>query len=168
MPQPDSTKRDCPHCNQPYYPQWNPMSIEGPPPNRQGPRNAVTVGKMWTTTCTSCDQPIIEIEVLPIVEGVPVSSGDVENDQVFPVEDEIVIAIVVQVFIDLENLNRSQNGESEMTEKEEDSRRNDLYDTFSRIFEVVKKSGDAVRVIGQFLSFLGEWSNISLPPPEDK
>ena len=85
------------------------------------------------------------------------------SNQVFPLEPERVIEIIIQVFISFENLRREQEGEPEMTAEEKSVRRESLRGFFSGIWETVKTGGDAVQVIGKYLPFFEQLTKL-LPP----
>ena len=81
-------------------------------------------------------------------------------------EPEVVIKIIVNIFIDLENLRRSQAGESDMTEEEEDASRTYIREFLKNAFETVKTGGAAAQVISKYLPFFRTLFPELPPPPE--
>ena len=155
----EEKRTNCPHCGELYYPLWTEKDIEAPRPNR---KTEINVGRIWATTCTSCDRPIVEIRVLREDETF-IMHGDTDSDRVFPVEPEWVIEIIIQVFIDFENLRRQQEGEPEMTDEEKSDRHGSLHEFFSRIWETVRTGSDAMQVVNKYLPFFEQLTKL-LPP----
>lgn len=103
MPAPTNDKTDCPHCHQPYYPNWAAQGVSTSGPSRQ---TSVTACNVWATTCTSCDKPVVRLE--PKGGDAKELFPDWDFGQVFPVEPEVAIEIVIQVFIDFEKRQASR------------------------------------------------------------
>ena len=160
MPASEDKRTTCPHCGELYYPLWNAVDILAPPPNR---RDELRVGRLWATTCTACDRPIIEIDTPKEGETFLTTIQGRDSYPVFPAEPEWVIKIIIQVFIDFENLRRQQASDPEMTEEEQNDRRRSLHEFFSGIWETVKTHGDTAETMGKYLSFFEQLTKF-LPP----
>ncbi len=160
MPASEDKRTNCPHCGELYYPLWSEVDILAPPPNR---RDELRVGRIWATTCTACDLPIIEIDVPKEGEGFLRTTQGRDSYSVFPAKPEWVIEIIIQVFIDFEDLRRQQAGDPEMTEEEQNDRRRSLREFFGGIWETVKTHGDAAETMGKYLSFFEQLTKF-LPP----
>ena len=156
MPASENARTNCPHCDQPYYPRWITSEIGAPRPNRRD--GTISVGRIWATTCTSCNCPIFEIRARQ--EGEPVITGVMDADQVFPLKPEWVIELVVNVFIDFENIRRDQAGESKMTDEEQSDKREGFRKFFSGILETVKTGGDAAEVMSKYLPFFAQLTKL--------
>ena len=159
MPRPENNKTNCPHCGVPFFPVWDDDEISTPAPQRT---RKVPVWKIWTTTCTSCEKPIVQLEASGLtLETLP--EWDVK--QVCPMSPEVAIEIIIQIFIDFDRLHRRQEREPEMTEEEEEEKRKSFREFFTTVMDVVKKGGDAARTFGNYLPFFEQLRNL-LPPSE--
>ena len=155
-------KKECPHCYRLYYPIWKRQDVHAPLPSR---RDDFLMGRIWATTCTACDEPIIEFRVGDDRN----SAGQVirkGSQQVYPIESEIVIQIIVQVFIDLEKLRRRQSNEPDMTDEEETASRTYIWEFLKNAFETVKTGSAAAQVISKYLPFFRTLFP-ELPPPTE-
>ena len=74
---------------------------------------------------------------------------------------EIVIEIIIQVFIDLENLRRQQSNEPPMTEEEETSKRGYMWKFFESAYNTLRNGGDVAQLMNQYIDFF----RLFLPPP---
>ncbi len=116
------------------------------------------------TTCTSCDELIVNLHL---------AGNDLEKikrkemvQYLLPPEPTIAIEIIVQIFIDFENLRRREAREPEMTDQEEQTMQNTYTDFFLSIWEAAVKYGaGTAQVIEKFRLFFEQIQEL-LPPPE--
>ena len=159
MPQPDNNKTNCPHCGVPFFPVWNPAQINTRNPQRTG---EVSVWQLWTTTCTSCEKPIAQLQAIgATAETMP--EWDIE--QVCPMPPEVAIEIIIQIFIDFDRLHRRQEREPDMTEEEEKEKRKSFREFFTTVMNAVKTGGDAAQIFKNYLPFFEQLRKL-LPPSE--
>ena len=91
----------CPHCGVPFRPSFAASRVECPAVERTG--NLIVVGTALATTCTSCEEPIVKIDLSPAQEHEMSADGE---HLVYPPVDgleiavEIVLEITLQIVFD--------------------------------------------------------------------
>ena len=164
MSEATNTKETCPHCDTPYYPIWTTNALSSVSPSRQ---ETITLGDLGATTCTSCDEPILNLFLLGPVrqksEGMPEQA--VKPQRIFPPESRIVIEIIVQIFIDFEHVRRQEEREPEMTDDEEETMRQSYTEFFLSVLEGARLARGTAQVLERFRPFFEPLLKL-LPPPE--
>ncbi len=112
-------KAQCPHCGVPFPPRWESVAVNALNPSRDANEHQ---GDLWTTTCTSCDKPVLEFQP---VDGGALGEGT-DRLQVFPHSKELSIEIIIEIVLNFEDLRRRNEAEPEMTEDERKKEANTL------------------------------------------
>lgn len=154
-------KDTCPHCETDYYPAWTQHDLRIKSPARL---EDIDIGSIQVTTCTSCDELIVNLHLKGNDLGkVNRKEGDA---QLLPPEADVVIKIIVQIFIDFENLRRREANEPEMTEVEEATMMGSYMNFFWSVWEAAVKYGaGTAQVVEKFRLFFEQIQKL-LPPPE--
>ena len=91
----------CPHCGVPFRPSFEASPVECADVERMG--NSIVVGTALATTCTSCEEPIVKIDLSPAQEHKMSADGE---HLAYPRVDgleiavEIVLEITLQIVLD--------------------------------------------------------------------
>ena len=148
----------CPSCAVSYYPLWRVTDCTVHTPDRTTTINA---GKVHVATCTSCDEFLLKF----------VPTNDLQSyvkrcpaDQLWPVPEQVVIEIVVQIFIDFENVRRREGEEPEMTDEEESQMKGRFKSFFEGVRKAAEKGGETATVASRFLPFFDQLRRLL---PED-
>ena len=144
-----ANKVDCPHCNVPFPPRWQAAAVQALNPERE---EVEGYGTMWTTSCTSCDRPVLEFEP---VAGAALGES-VERQTVFPPSNDIAIEVVVQIMLDFSDYKREEGNDPPMSSEEREEQATVLREGLKGMRDVTssketfRKAGEALKTVGSY------------------